>query len=43
MEEMKRKDMAMNTHVVATRQLRTIVYNDFNLELLVAYADAGGQ
>jgi hypothetical protein len=52
-EEMKRKYTKVNTRqqnnnelgddAVATRQRQTIVYNDFNLELLVAHADAGGQ
>ena len=53
MEEMKRKYTKVNTRqlnndelgddAAATRQRQTIVYNDFNLELLVAHADDGGQ
>ena len=53
LEEMKRKYTKVNTRqlnndelgddAAATRQRQTIVYNDFNLELLVAHADDGGQ
>ena len=53
LEEMKRKYTKKNTRqqnndelgddAIAPRQRQTIVYNDFNLELLVAHADAGGQ
>jgi hypothetical protein len=53
LEEMKRKYAKVNMRqrdndelgddAVAPRPQQTILYNDFNLDLLVAHADAGVQ